>query len=645
MSYFPFPFYHDDVPVDISFVFEKEKPAGKHGFLKCVGEKFAFEDETEIRFWGTNFNGGANFPDHTYSETVSKRLSKIGINLVRLHQLDAEWDTPNIFKFTKGPRCSDTRHLDPESMDRLDYLVYCLKNNGIYVYIDIFTYRKFKSGDGVDNVEQLADAAKPYSGFNRRLIDLQKELAFELWNHYNPYTRKCYKDDPVFVLCEIVNESDFFSRKIEIEPYMSEFRSLYGRWLNEHRLNDDSLTCDLNDNNNGNLVDFKIEITESYYRELYDYMRSIGVKIPITGTNWSSNAAVVRSNSKMDFMDNHYYYYDWHWGEKVKQCMNRTLSESEDTGMSMLASMRLSGKPFYVSEWDMPWPNEFRAESPVLYAAIGAFQGWMGFAIHTYAYGTRLENMKMLGKEGSSNAIGGTPYREGIFTTWNDPAKFGLFYHAALITRRGDIKAGTDPVNISINHKNSIEFSKWNALPEKKRFSLVLDGEGKEETFENSDIIKSDSGELLRDKVRGYGVIDSKLTKCVYGHLDKAEEIHLDNVTIRCKNDFAVIAMSSLTDSPIDESDNILLTTVGRARNRGAKFDGDVMLEYGSSPVEIEAIVAEIVIDTKISGQKVWAVNAEGFYTGQVPTYTDEMGFHIQLGETMLSMYYLIQKE
>ena len=44
--------------------------------------------------------------------------------------------------------------------------------------------------------------------------------------------------------------------------------------------------------------------------------------------------------------------------------------------------------------------------------------------------------MKMLGKEVSSSAIG-VPYREGIFSTWNDPAKFGLFCHAALITRRG----------------------------------------------------------------------------------------------------------------------------------------------------------------------------------------------------------------
>ena len=30
------------------------------------------------------------------------------------------------------------------------------------------------------------------------------------------------------------------------------------------------------------------------------------------------------------------------------------------------------------------------------------------------------------------------PYRSGIFDAFNDPSRFGLFYHAALMLRRGD---------------------------------------------------------------------------------------------------------------------------------------------------------------------------------------------------------------
>ena len=58
-KYIPFPMFCDDMPIDISFMFENEAPAGKHGFLKADGDVFRFEDGTEGRFWGVNVNGGA----------------------------------------------------------------------------------------------------------------------------------------------------------------------------------------------------------------------------------------------------------------------------------------------------------------------------------------------------------------------------------------------------------------------------------------------------------------------------------------------------------------------------------------------------------------------------------------------------------
>ena len=184
-TYFPYPFFPDDVPIDISFIFEDEKPAGKHGFLKVDGRSFKFEDGTVAKFWGTNFNGAGCFPERDYAEKLARRLSKLGINLVRFHQLDSEWHTPNIFQFTKGKRMTNG-HLDPDSMERLDYLIYCLKKEGIYVYLDMLTYRKFRSDEGIAEAHMLKDSAKPYSIFSRKLIELQKEFCTEIWTHFNP---------------------------------------------------------------------------------------------------------------------------------------------------------------------------------------------------------------------------------------------------------------------------------------------------------------------------------------------------------------------------------------------------------------------------------------------------------------------------
>lgn len=65
----------DDAPLDISFVFENEKPTGIHGFVTQKEDKFVFEDGTTARFWGTNFNSAAN-TDTVYNNEGTVQFSK-----------------------------------------------------------------------------------------------------------------------------------------------------------------------------------------------------------------------------------------------------------------------------------------------------------------------------------------------------------------------------------------------------------------------------------------------------------------------------------------------------------------------------------------------------------------------------------------
>ncbi|MBO4885352.1 MAG: cellulase family glycosylhydrolase [Clostridia bacterium] len=660
--YIPFPAYYDDMPIDISFVFRAEKPAGKHGFMKVNGSQFVFEDGTPARFWGVNFNGGACFPSFEYSEKVASRLAKTGVNIVRFHQLDAEWNTPNIFSFSKGERIGSTLELHPESMKRLDYLIKCLKEEGIYVYLDMNTYRNFKSGDGVENPFELLDAADPYCYYNPRLIELQKKYIHDIWNHVNPYTGLAYKDDPVIVMSEIINERDFFARqRLKIEPYVSEFRELFRGWCKEKGLGVDvDAIEDLNSNEIPELVEFKIEIQINFYKEMYAYMRKVGVKIPICGTNWNINGAVTKSNQIVnDYMDTHTYYYDWKWGERTKCCMNRAITQAPTYGMEAGTMVRALDRPLFVSEWDMPWPNEFRAESSILYAAVGALQGWSGWAIHTYAYGTKLMYMNILGKEVSSNSIGGVPYREGIFSTWNDPAKYGLFYHAALIARRGDVKEA--PTSYAVKMENLVggrtnelfagaaEYARtgvcFDGVPGGKVDHTVCEGKDQPIVDMSKGEITSETGEMYRSWTKNYGTIDTGRTKVAYGFLAKNGEIGLKGLSVKAETDFAVVALSSLTDADIEKSDNMLLSTVGRARNTDARFEGEQMYDYGKPPITIEVIEADIALKTDRKDLIVWAVNAEGYFVGKVPARYEDGCLKFTVGKTMPSAYYLIQAE
>lgn len=647
-KFIAYPFFHDDVPIDISFVFENEKPAGNHGFIKVSGEKFTFEDGTEVKFWGTNFNGWGCFPEHDYAEKLAKRLAKIGINIVRFHQLDAQWHTPNIFAFTKGKRVTNG-HLDPESMERLDYLIYCLKKEGIYCYMDLITYRKFRSDEGVANAKELGDKARPVSIFNDRMIELQKEFCVELWQHENPYTKLKYCDDPVFVMVEIMNEGDLFSesRFILPEPYKTEFTEKFDQWLKEKSIDKKATDFDVLDCEDETLIDFKIELQEKYYHEMYDCMRDCGVKIPITGTNWTITPANLKTQLVTDFIDEHPYFYDWRWGEFEEYCANTAITAHPTSYLTKTALCSIKDRPTFVSEWDMPWPNTYRAESPLYSAAIGLLQGWSGFAIHTYSYTARLERMNVLGKETESAKIGNVPYRKGVFSTWNDPAKFGLFYHAALMTRRGDVSKAKNTITVPQTSKlnwevepycNNIERS---ALVSDLRFNEDIPS--METTYE--DVVVSDTEELLIDRKNNYGLIKTPMTKCAYGFLKKNGELDLSGVKIKCDTDFAVIAMSSLTTDEITKSDNILLTTVGRAENTNARFSGDLMIDIGKAPVQVEVIRAEIEIETDVDGLVVWAISPEGFYVGTAPATYEDGKFKFTVGDVSQSMYYLIVKE
>ena len=665
--YIPMPAYPDAMPVDISFVFEDEKPAGKHGFVKAVGEDLRFEDGTLAKFWGVNFNGGACFPSHEYSHKVAQRLAQAGCNIVRFHQLDAEWDTPNIFSFTKGKRVTTTRVLDPRSMDALDYLVYCLKEEGIYCYLDMTTYRTFKEGDDVPFHEELFDNSRPWSNVNARLIELQKEFACQIWNHYNPYTKLLYKDDPVFALSEISNENDLFADSdsrnrfyMRSPYYVNDFRQQFKAWLENNGIEYDWENCDLYTKDMP-MIDFKIWRTREYYNEMRDYMISIGVKIPITGTNWSHGSGLCKAHDTMDFTDSHHYFYDWRWGNTERACAHKSIT-SVPCGFPGLPKMRLPGKPYFISEWDMPWPNAFRAEGPIYYAAVAALQNWSGLTIHTYSYGTRLSEMKVLGSELSS-PVGGVPYREGIFAVWNDPAKFGQFYHGSLMFRRGDIS----PANKVLGAKVTPDMYKGRASTlaatgmEIHQIHTVLDTTDVSDGIEVMDpktkieketpgLIVSDNGQLKRDIKREIGYIDTPKTKSIYGRIGTAAvnsrtPVPVREVTglkVRSYTDFATITMSALDKADLVDSGNILMTTVGRARNRGAQFDGEKMIDYGTGPIEVEVIHADITLKTSKEHLEVWAIDSDGFYSGRVDSVIENGELKFTIGEEFACMYYLI---
>lgn len=200
---FPFVIPWDDATktiTDVSFL----NPAPLDETRRVAVRDGHFRDVTgrRVRFIGTNFAFNANFPSQTDAAKVAARLHKYGFNIVRLHHMDFFHAPNGIF----DPHFPAMQQLDADQLDRLDYLIYQLKQHGIYVDVNLHVSRAFTAADGFPDTDKLPGLGKVTVYFEPRMIELQKNYAHDLLTHYNPYTKTRYVDDPTVALIEINNE-------------------------------------------------------------------------------------------------------------------------------------------------------------------------------------------------------------------------------------------------------------------------------------------------------------------------------------------------------------------------------------------------------------------------------------------------------
>ncbi|KPK57906.1 MAG: hypothetical protein AMK73_09670 [Planctomycetes bacterium SM23_32] len=166
-------------------------PAGAEGFVQVEGERFVLsESGNEVRFWGTNLSIGGCFPTHDVADRMARRMGSLGINCVRMHFIDAAGFPQGIWQgegWLNFPHTS----FHPDSLDRLDYLIARLKENGVYTDINLHVARTWGPEDGFPAVgegESLPGLGKGVSLFYPRCIEEQKRYARMLMRHVNAYT-------------------------------------------------------------------------------------------------------------------------------------------------------------------------------------------------------------------------------------------------------------------------------------------------------------------------------------------------------------------------------------------------------------------------------------------------------------------------
>jgi len=628
--------------IDMSFLLDK--PAGKHGYIKNKKGQLVFEDGTKIRFWGLNIVAANAFISHEDSEIMAKRLAKLGCNLVRFHHLDASWASPNIFN--NNPKT--TRKLSEEQMEKLDYLIYQLIEQGIYIYMDLLVHRKLGPEDGIDDWKILNNGLKGTAHFDEKQIELQKEYAEQLLTHYNPYTKKKYIEEPAFIASEVINESSLFyiDRQGDFpEKYKKKLDKIFNEWLRKKYKTQEKLVkaweksgetgLDADESlNKGNIRRAKIDINwgdrlnnvkspdsagrfadtklfyfelqYKHYKTIYDFLRKLGYKALITGSNhWESHDGDILSNAKLDHIDRHSYFdhpdTSHGWRPEDVSFQNGNVLMTLENNISELANGRVSDLPFFVTEWNIPFPNEWRIAGPVMMAAYANLQEWNGILQFAFQHNTWQSKIT------------------DLFDISQSPAMLSQWLPAAMLFHKGYVKPAENIIvdedgndNVFYNKEHSFRIIGYDlSLPLMTRIEKRYIGDKPSKYADVSavlqkyhdkekKIVKSDTGELKWNYDRGFIKINTPYIQGAVGNIGK-KIMKFDDIELDITTPFCSIFLVSMDGKAIKDSKKMVLVAAAREMNTSMEYNmGHTRLrDAGMKPIIFENVVAKVWINRK----------------------------------------------
>lgn len=588
-------------PVDLSFLNTPEMPAGKRGFLKARGNRLVFEDDTVARFWGTNLTASSLFG--TSKDNVKRqahRLSALGFNLVRLHHHDSEWVDPNIFG---DQRISNTRTLDAAMLERLDWWIKCLKDEGIYIWLDLHVGRRVKADDGIEGFEEIRQGKSTASLFgynyvNESIVKAMKRFNEMYLNHENRFTGLRYKDDPAIAVLLITNENDFthhFGNTLLPDKGVPKHTAIYMReadsFAREYDLPRDKVWRSWED---GPSKLFLNDLEQRFDVDMIAHLRALGVKAPIVTTStWGSNPlSSLPALTVGNIIDVHSY-------AGVGELERNPLFGSNF--VHWIAAAQVVGKPLTVTEWGFDNHGSLapdRQDMPLYISASASMQGWD--AVMFFAY--------------SQEPFTDSRSTPSIYHAYNDPALMASLPAAALLYRQGQVKeASTTYVfapskemlfNQPISADNSIALRTASergklliAMPqvlelpwlEKSAIppgAKIISNPQQSQIAAGTSEAVSDSGELRRNWDQGTFTINTPRTQAAMGWIG-GKTIVLAEVEMAVTTRNSIVAVQSLDGNPIGQSFKIMISIGARSVLRP-----DGSLPFYSEPVEGRILVS-----------------------------------------------------
>jgi len=566
-------------------------------------------------------------------------------------------------------------NFDPKQMDRLDYMISRFKEHGIYVDINLHVARKYDMRDGFSGIDQRPTLDKGFDNFEKYRIKDQKEYAKKLLTHINSYTGLSYTNDPCVALVEINNEKSLLTRyrRGSIDklpnPYALEFKKLWNEWLHKKYTSTEKI-CQAWDKNKTKLggslekrsiptmqkkdesetnkkevhdfYQFMIDTEQSYWMGMYNYLKKdLKLKSVVSGTQVYYTSPYLMA--QFDYVDSHSY---WHHPSPVNpewKIQNESMINSLST-IQRLASQRIYNKPFTISEYNHPFPNQYGAEGQPLLRAYGRLQGWSGVFEYTYNHRLNFEPQNI-------------PYFFDMLSRTDVMAHMPA---CAAIFLRGDVHEAKHSIIAGANKSDYLnrlastgnldfqikDLGLDSRLTLLHKTAIDLTGKSGNGDIKTTDTIPadkkifvSDTGELtwnIEEPGAGYWTVNTTDTKLFTG-FPKGRKITMGEVSLsvgRTRLNWATISLVSKNATGFGESGkpaDILLTATGLVENKGMvmeKFPENKikLTKWGEGPVMAEGIPAEILLPSDSEKTKCYVLNPHGDREIEVPVEKAEKG-------------------
>lgn len=666
--------------LDLSGLFSRHT-VGELGRVVIGGTgHFEFENRpgVPVRFFSFNQNRefGSYFAKVT--EIVSKQdareyadqIVRNGYNMVRIwghHMRSGNWKNLKAFEF------------DPVLRDYFDYLLYCLKQRGVYIYLSL-------------NMPALGfDYCYPWGGAEKNDWNLYRHRRdFDAWckgaelvlNHVNPYTGMRWIDDPQIAAIDCNNEQEFAFLKAD-DRYAGLFREFlrkkYGSmdrlkqaWGKEaeaiHSFDDIRTFQPLHRDRPGAVgrdrAEFMTEQESGLYRRELAFLRKLGYKGPVTSLAMGKSMRHAGVRKEFEFVTMN-AYHDHPSGGPLEKGGRINQSSSIGSGANTVRSYlaaRLYGKPFLVSEHGHCFWNKYRYEHGFVlggYAALNGFDVLTAFAMAP----TRNANSKIVD-----------------FEIRFDPIRRATELMTALLFRRGDVKTAPFETRIVMDWKEVIRSNeltgsvsgaqlymglvgrcsldqtalpvRWNELqiPRtgvsataiRRADSSVVDSNGsmfdmdkilaslkscgmlsaENRTDASKDYFVSATGELVMDSRRNRMTVETERFQGICAEAGSRAEFR--NFRILEMNRRGCLALASIDGTKnIAESGRLLLFVVTNALNSGMVFEDEdqrVCLNHGGVPILLETGMFSVEIRTARTAQmKAWALALNGTRIAELP--------------------------